>query len=307
VKAVSDTEVETHRRFLDVDDDSLDGRIGRLFRNVGKPEPLAAAELDRVSARLHERRIPTLSPPRYAALLATGMLAGTGFAFAAYGVQRLVETPKATSVPVPAPPPVVRAPDARPGSLARPPSVVEKEPAPESARPRVAAPAPEPSSGALGRETELLSRALAKLRRDRDPGAALVLLDEHARDFPAGVLRLEADVARLDALLALGRNAEALAMLERLPVDRLGRGAELRVIRAELRAERDPRKSIADFDRALAAGLSSELEERARFGRAANRLRTGDETGGRAELETYLAKYPQGRFAAEARRRLAAH
>jgi hypothetical protein len=163
---------------------------------------------------------------------------------------------------------------------------------------------PEASSSALGRESELLARALAKLRRDRDAGAALALLEQHAREFPAASLRLEADVARVDALLALGRNAEALTLLERLPIDRLGRGAELRVLRGELRAQRDPANALVDFDRALAADLGPDLQERALFGRAGSRLRLGDESRGRADLESYLARFPNGRFAGEARRRL---
>lgn len=180
-----------------------------------------------------------------------------------------------------------------PASEAAPPSEAPKPPA-------VAF--PEASTGPLGRESELLARALSTLRRNRDAIGALSLLDEHARNFPNGALQLEADLARLDALLALGRNDEALSLLERLPIDRVGRGAELRVIRGELFARRDPQRAIADFDRALSSGLSRELDERALFGRAASRLRAGDEAGGRADLAAYLAKYPNGRFAAQARR-----
>ena len=301
---MSGTDEKTHHRFVDVEGDSLDGRIGELFRNVRHPEPLGGAELERVGARLQAVRASSTPPIRYAVLLATGMLAGTSFAVAGYGVQRLMDAPR----PMSSAPPVARAtgvqaPPARPRAIAPTPAAREVAATPQAVKPAPAAPSTA-SSGALGRESELLARALATLRRDRDAGAALALLDEHAREFPAGALRLEADVARLDALLALGRNAEALALLERLPIDRVGRGAELRVIRGELRAQSDPRKAIADFDRALSMALTPELEERALFARAANRLRTGDEDGGRADLTTYLEKHPGGRFAAEARRRL---
>lgn len=294
-------EQKTLNRFIDARGDSVDARIGELFRNVERPEPLSSAELDRVQARLTARRGSFPKPIRYVPLLATGMLAGTGFAFAAYGVQRLVDAPPTPShVEVSAPPERRMVPELRTRGSETPPAAVEEKASPETPNRAVAA-FPEASSGALGRESELLARALAKLRRDRDAGAALTLLDEHAKDFPNGALVLEADVARVDALLALGRNAEALALLERLPIDRLGRGAELRVIRGELLAQREPKKALGDFDRALAAGLSQGLEERALFGRAASRLKVGDEAGGRADLETYLAKYPNGRFAAQAR------
>jgi len=293
-------EAKTLNRFIDAEGDSVDARLGELFRNIERPAPLSPAELARVHARLSTRSASSPKPIRYVALLATGMLAGTGFAFAAYGVQRLVDTPSVTTRPLPAPAPPVSTPDARARAIETPPTVVAEKPNPETPNRAVAA-YPEASSGALGRESELLARALAKLRRDRDAGAALALLDEHARSFPNGALSLEADVARVDALLTLGRNADALVLLERLPIDRLGRGAELRVIRGELLAQGEPRKALGDFDRALATGLPQGLEERALFGRAASRLKVGDEAGGRADLATYLAKYPNGRFAAQAR------
>jgi hypothetical protein len=294
-------EAKTLRRFIDAGGDSVDVRIGELFRNAPRPEPLDPSELGRVRARLAARYAAGPEPIRHAALLATGMLAGTGFAFAAYGVQRLVDAPPATSVTnAPVPPVPVRAPKVRPSGIEATPAVVEEAPSPEAPKRSVAA-YPETSTGSLGRESELLARALAKLRRDRDASAALMLLDEHARSFPSGALKLEADVARVDALLSLGRNTEALVLLERLPIDRVGRGAELRVIRGELFAQRDSKKALVDFDRALAAGLPSELEERALFGRAATRLKAGDTAGGHADLATYLTKYPNGRFAAQAR------
>ena len=294
-------EAKAPNRFIDTDGDSVDARIGELFRNLERAEPLVSSELERVHARLTGRYASGPTPIRYAALLATGMLAGTSFAFAAYGVQRLVDAPRAAkSAEAPAPTPVVQKAESHARATQTEPSVVEETPSLEAPKRAVAA-FPETSSGALGRESELLSRALAKLRRDRDASAALTLLDEHTRSFPNGTLRLEADVARVDALLALGRNAEALGLLERLPIDRLGRGAELRVIRGELLAQGDPRRALGDFDRALAMGLPQALEERALFGRAASRLKIGDEAGGRVDLASYLAKYPNGRFAAQAR------
>jgi hypothetical protein len=301
---MSGTETNTISRFIDAEGDSVDARIGELFRNAPSPEPLGAAELARVGARLRTRSAPRIPAIRYALLLATGMLAGTGFAVAAYGVQRLVDAPPSVNParPLATSPPVEPPTERRPTTPAEP-RALDDESTPEAPKPAFAA-FPEPSSGALGRESELLARALAKLRRDKDANGALTLLEQHAREFPNGALELEADVARLDALLALGRDTEAFGLLERLPIDRLGRGAELRVLRGELRARRDPGKALLDFDRALATELAPELEERALFGRAASRLRVGDETGGRADLGAYLERYPTGRFAHEAKRRL---
>lgn len=160
------------------------------------------------------------------------------------------------------------------------------------------------ASSDLARESAALERALTALRREHDPAGALALLDRYAADFPAGVLRLEAEVARVDAELALGRSAQALAILERLPLERVGRGLELRLVRAELLAPRDCRRASLDFERVLASNPPPALDERALFGRASCRLRSGDVAGGQADLGTYLARYPDGRFAKQARERL---
>jgi hypothetical protein len=302
---MAENEVRTFDRWRESGRDALDTRLGELFRNVPGPESLPPAELARVAARLRSRVTPRIRALNYAALIATGMLAGTGFALASYGVQRLMDAPR-KAVPVSSPAP--EASPERKKDPARPrlePPAATAEPTPDPpAKPGAAVAFPQASSGPLGRESELLSRALAKLRRDHDARAALTLLDQHARDFPTGSLRLEADVARVDALLVLGRSSEALGMLERLPIDRLGRGSELRVLRGELRAKLDPAAAIDDFERALAGDLAPALAERALFGRAGSHLRLGDETRGRSDLRTYLERFPNGRFASDARRRL---
>lgn len=176
-----------------------------------------------------------------------------------------------------------------------------------NARPsaRVTAPAPSagPNESDLARESAALERALTALRRDHDAGGALALLDRYAADFPAGVLRLEADVARVDANLALGNTAAALALLSRMPLENVGRGLELRLVRAELTAARDCKRANLDFDRVLALHPAPAFDERALFGRASCREKLGDTAGSRADLATYLARYPAGRFAAAARAR----
>jgi hypothetical protein len=88
------------------------------------------------------------------------------------------------------------------------------EPAPEetafapSSAPRVARPAP---SRPLGPEAEvrLLEQAQDALR-DR-PRQALSLCDDHARDFRGGMLVQEREVIAIEALVKLGRPAEARA------------------------------------------------------------------------------------------------
>jgi hypothetical protein len=206
----------------------------------------------------------------------------------------------AAPIPVviaPAPPPVVVAPAPAPVVVAPvpPPAPVVAAPTP--------APAPPPES-ALSKESRALSDAVRLLRRDRDAAGALAALDEYRARWPRGVLRPEAEVARVDALLSLGRRGDALVALESVDVAGLPRARELTVVRGELRAEAGRCKQAArDFD--IAAALTDALGERALWGRAGCRARLGDRDGARADLERYLERFPSGKFASEARRALA--
>jgi TolA-binding protein len=293
-------------------DPALD-ELGRWFASVPPAEPLGRAGLSRVAQRLdgaHRSRRGTWR----GAALAFACVALAGGAAATWGVLRAPEhrSVSPTVAPVvtasarpspaarrraitrepevaPAPEPSA-APSASPRSLERPPSA------------RAASPEPPPSAASeLSRESQALERALTALRREHDPARALALLERYAADFPAGMLRLEADVARVDAHLALGQRAAALAILDRLPLERVGRGLELRVVRAELYAERDCARATRDFDHVLAASPPASLDERALYGRASCRTRLGDSEGARTDLERYLTRYPNGRFAARAR------
>lgn len=66
------------------------------------------------------------------------------------------------------------------------------------------------------REAALLEQALEALNR-HDTAKALSVLDERARQFPAGVLESEARVLRVRVLLERDDPGLALAALERLP------------------------------------------------------------------------------------------
>ena len=67
----------------------------------------------------------------------------------------------------------------------------------------------------ISQEAELLQSALESLRR-HDDAAALRALDERARRFPAGALAAEARIARVRALLSMGRDTEAFDELNQL-------------------------------------------------------------------------------------------
>jgi len=105
-----------------------------------------------------------------------------------------------------------------------------------------------------------------------------------------------------DALLALHRNREALARLDGMALDEIPRSGERFVVRGELRAAaRRWLEASADFDRALSRVSGSPVwHERALWGRGVARLRCGEREAGLADIESYLDRYPKGRFAAEA-------
>lgn len=196
-----------------------------------------------------------------------------------------IRTPRPVRAPRPASTGAASQVSARPAVLEPPQAVA------------VAAPAPAES------ESHVLAQALRKLRQERDARGALQLLDGYAERFPRGRLAPEAALGRVEALMALDRRNEALRLLETTPSLPLGR--ETAVLRGELRASAGRcREAIADFGEALSASPRDALDDRALFGRAFCRARGGDRAGGRTELERYLSVFPQGRFAAQARRAL---
>jgi len=104
-----------------------------------------------------------------------------------------------------APAPVVQLP---PVHSAPPEAFVS--PQPDSATPPVAAPAPParsvkaPSGLRLEQEAALLAEVQGALRSGQ-AGTALTKLESYDRRFPTGMLRAEADAARVFALCAAGR------------------------------------------------------------------------------------------------------
>jgi tetratricopeptide (TPR) repeat protein len=153
----------------------------------------------------------------------------------------------------------------------------------------------------------LLADALASLHARGDAEGALALLAEHRRRFPHGALRSEARVAEVEALLSLERRSDALRVLDGLVIERVPRGAEIGVLRGELRAQAGRcADAIADFDR-CAAGRScgADAEERALFGRASCRGKLGQTAAARADLERYLLRFPRGWRSESVRRALA--
>ncbi len=209
-------------------------------------------------------------------------------------------TPPAPAETVPDQTKVERVPRPRPRArvamVSRPTPIAE--PAPPTAPP-----------SPIAAEQALVGRAMQALRDDHEPQTALALLGEHARQFPTGAFRSEANLLRIEALLALGRKDEALAMLDRAPIMAAPNRDEQLVLRGELRSTNGRWvEAKEDFDHVLrrhgealaAPAKAREVQERALWGRAAARSRLGDEAGARADLELYLDLFPEGRFARRA-------
>jgi TolA-binding protein len=161
------------------------------------------------------------------------------------------------------------------------------------------------SAPAISQEVLELDRAIGYLRRDRNPAAALAALDSYLGRYPHGSMEKEARLARVDALLLLGRNAQALSALEVATFEPGLRSTELLVVRAELRAATDCRRAEADFGLALGRGPDARLLERILYGRAACRAKVRDLTGAEEDLRRYLERFPAGPHADWARRSMA--
>jgi tetratricopeptide (TPR) repeat protein len=156
------------------------------------------------------------------------------------------------------------------------------------------------------REEQLLGEALHALRRTHDPATALRALDAHTAGFPAGHLRQERELLRSEALVALHRDPEALAVLDALELEALPASGYRLLVRGELRARAGRwRQAIADLELALAAiesGPDRALLERALWARTVARQRNGDAAGARTDCLRLLGLHPEGQFAADAAR-----
>lgn len=111
---------------------------------------------------------------------------------------------------------VAEPPIGAPQPAAHPPTFASRAAEPK-AGPEVVAPSGpvRRSSHRLAQEVAILSRATSELHAGR-AASALRAIEEHQRKFPSGVLAEERRAARVQALCALGRRAEAQPELERL-------------------------------------------------------------------------------------------
>ena len=187
--------------------------------------------------------------------------------------------------------------------MLEPPAPLPPSAFPPSASPLVARASAQPP--VISEEVREIDRAIGYLRRDHDPVAALAALDRYLTRYPRGALQKEARLARIDALLLLGRTDQALGALEVATFDPGLRSTELLVVRAELRAVRDCQRAEQDFTTALRRSPDARLLERILYGRGACRAKLRDTAGASDDLRWYLERFPSGAHADWARRWMA--
>jgi hypothetical protein len=191
----------------------------RAFRST-------AVDRERIEAALRTRLGDAALPPDAGATPAAATASWPALTAAAIGVCALAGVAFYALRPTPsAPVPDVRSATHRPIAQTTPahpsPQVPAAVPEAVAPTPSVVPPAtpPAPASprarDALAREVALLSRATSELRAGR-PAAALKVLADHQRRFPAGALVEERRAARAQALCLLGRVAEGRTELARL-------------------------------------------------------------------------------------------
>jgi hypothetical protein len=151
---------------------------------------------------------------RVSALAVVGLAVVVGVLWLAW------RTEPASSMPLPRAESSVAGRAALPPWVARaagvPSEPVQESVAPPARQPNPARPAPSRRvRDELSEEVAILSRAETDLYGGR-PQRALLALDEHERKFGNGVLAEERTAARIQALCALGRTAEADSELARL-------------------------------------------------------------------------------------------
>jgi hypothetical protein len=131
---------------------------------------------------------------------------------------------------------------------------------------------------------QVLIQAVRALREDRQPQRALALLDSRAGALARSPFADEALRLRIEAHTKVGATAEALRLLDAMPLSDLDRSRDLLLERGRLRAAagRCP-ESIRDLTLVLVR--SPKPPKEALLRRAECRKKLGDETGAEADLE----------------------
>ena len=155
-----------------------------------------------------------------------------------------------------------------------------------------------------GPAAENAAYEVGKILSDKlgQPANAVAAWRRYRSEYPAGILRVEADVSIIETLARTGESDDALTeatdFLRRHP-DSERRGEIARVAGDLYRARGDYRRAVGAYQIAIGAARTRDVAEAASFHRAACLVRLGDAAGVDA-ARAYLRSYPSGRFRNEA-------
>jgi TolA-binding protein len=189
--------------------------LSELFRRAKKPEPLTPAAGARALAKVAELGAAPAAPPVKGWLIASGAIVVAG---AVALVARHAPAPSSAPIPPLTSSAIASATasastgaDPVPRAAApEPPALPQSKRAPAaSAGQRAASGAASSVEDALAGEAKLLNDAHAAMATD--PRTAYALASEHAKRYPRGQLAAERELILVQALVKLGRVAEAEA------------------------------------------------------------------------------------------------
>lgn len=297
---------------------------GDLLRRIGEPDLPGDDRMAAIRARITLRRGTRIVRRSFTWVpVVAALTIGTTLGVAAHGLiaplKARLHLERAEAPAEVAPAPTRQRARGRAAIAANQPSEVAEDP-PAGAEPAAVTPSPAvaiPRTPAVSTrshapgpfsatapaprgESALLATALRKLRREADARGALAALDEYAAAFPGGELAAEADLVRVEALLAVGEREAALRLLDDC-ADANPRARQALLVRGELRAAAGRcADAIRDLDRVLAQPPRDGLDERALFARASCSSRLHDYVAARRDLDTYLGHFSDAPRAAQA-------
>jgi hypothetical protein len=191
----------------------------------------------------------------------------------------------------PSPPPTIQPQPPTP-ALA-PPSERPAPPAPPAAAPAQPQPTPAPVASAPTHNPAArhLKDVVRALRVEHAPSTALDLLDRHAGELKGNAFAEEALLLRVEAMLALRQQPEALRLLDGMSLANAASSSVLLVTRGQLRANANRcAEAVTDFDLALARALRP--SKQALLGRAQCQQKLGDAKAARADMDRLHREFP---------------
>lgn len=195
MKALSDESkrVIAEASAADLPSPALQARLWEgLSQRLSEPLPETAAAASAALDAAAPASVTTASLAGVGAKLVIGALSLGALGALGFVAYRTVGAPEPAAAPPSAP------------HASTVPAAVE----PVAPAPAGALPTPEQPASRLSEETQLMA-AMQRALSGAAPSRALALIDQHRRRFPRGALAQEREAARVLALCALGRHAEA--------------------------------------------------------------------------------------------------